>query len=110
MNEILFNIFAVLSCIFCLLSLFKKFERVFISIGAIFLIMAFSTGGFGDALHSWLSTVFGFVDQDEQNQILTVMKTFRIHFYIILFFGILGVFIKLFFRHKRNNSSVREEE
>lgn len=106
MNETLFNIFAVLSCIFCLLSLFKKFERVFISIGAIFLIMAFSTGGFGDALHSWLSTV----DQDVQNQTLTVIKTFRIHFYIILFFGILGVIVSLFVRHKRNNSSVSEEE
>lgn len=105
MNETLFNIFAGLSFIFLLLSLFKKFERVFISIGAIFLIMAFSTGGFGDALHSWLP-----VDQDVQNQTLTVIKTFRIHFYIILFFGILGIVISLFVRHKRNNSSVSEEE
>ncbi|GAA5636734.1 hypothetical protein Bsub01_03944 [Bacillus subtilis] len=67
--------------------------------------MAFSTGGFGEALRSWLP-----VDQDVQNQTLSVIKTFRIHFYIILFFGILGVIISLFVRHKRNNSSVSEEE
>lgn len=72
---------------------------MFISIGAIFLIMAFSTGGFGEALRSWLP-----VDQDVQNQTLSVIKTFRIHFYIILFlesweslsvylFGIKGIIL-----------------
>ncbi|MEC0400853.1 hypothetical protein ACO0DA_03380 [Bacillus subtilis] len=104
MNELMFNIFAVLAFVFCLLgSLFKKTRLVFSVIGAIFLIMATCTGGFIDALHSWLS-LFGSVDKEKLNRIFSAGK----HIFIMIFILLFAVMIKFYSRRinsKDNNSN-----
>lgn len=103
MNELLFNIFAMLAFVFCLLgSIFKKTRLVFSVIGAIFLIMATCTGGFIDALHSWLS-LFGSVDKEELNRIYSAGK----HIFIMIFILLFAVMIKFYLRriNSKDNKS-----
>ncbi|RDY83131.1 hypothetical protein [Bacillus amyloliquefaciens] len=104
MNELLFNVFSVLAFIFCLLgSFFKKLRLVFSLIGFVFIIIATFTGGFIDALHSWLS-VFGSFDKDELNVIHKVAK----HIIILIVTLLSVIMIKFYSNHinsKDNNSN-----
>ncbi|MCY8056489.1 hypothetical protein [Bacillus inaquosorum] len=100
MNELMFNIFAVLAFIFCLLGYLAKKPKlvlVLTVIGAIFLITATCTGGFIDALHSWLS-IFRTGDKDELNRI----NNAGIHVIIIFIFLLFVIILKCYLR--RNNS------
>ncbi len=68
--------------------------------------MAFCTGGFINALHSWLS-LFVSVDKDELNRIYSAGKHIIIMIVILLFAVIIWFYLKRI-NSKESNSNSRD--